>query len=213
MKIGKLLSLIGLLIVSGISSVTSRADVSGSFWQMSKETGKIELLLPGKSSPVVTSVTDSTIFSGTCLDCSLPLDFKSTQAGKSCSVCGCSVNNAACLVGKPIKDGTWQSLLKGLPHGIGLTTSFVDDTKPELGIKKISINLRAVVLSVSGLDSQTADQLLAIAKPIGATKVELLDSGKILSITLKTDYNFEKATKLEKAITAAGGTIAAPKSS
>jgi hypothetical protein len=194
-------------------STPVRADgavTTGGFWQISKEAGKVELVIPGQAAPVATAVTDSTLIAGVCLDCMLPLEFKTTQAGKNCSVCGCSVSNAACIVGKPVKDGTWQSMLKALPHGVGLLPVYVEAGKPESGLKRLTVNLRAVVLPVSGLDGQSADQLLNIVKAIGGTKAELLDSGKILSVTLKTDYTADKAAKLEKAIAAANGKITVP---
>src|SRR5579862_2099306 len=168
------------------------AVVTASFWELPKDAGKLTLVIPGQAAPVITSVSDTTIFGGICLDCMLPLEFKAMQSGKNCSVCGCSASNASCIVGKPMKDGTWQAMMKGLPHGVGLVPTFVDPAKPESGLVKLVINLRSVVLPVSGLDGQTPDQLLGLTKAIGGTKAELLDSGKILSITLKTDYNADK---------------------
>ena len=202
-----------IALLGAAASIAVRADGAapiGSFWQIGKDAGKVELVLPGAAAPVVTSVSDTTVFAGICLDCMLPLEFKPAQTGKNCAVCGCAVSNAACIVGKPVKEGTWQAMLKALPHGVGIVPTYVEAGKPESGLKKIVINLRAVVLPVSGLDGQSPDQVLALAKPIGATKAELLDGGKLLSITLKADYTFDKATKLEKAIAAANGKIGAP---
>lgn len=186
------------------------AVITGSFWELPKEAGKLSIVLPGAAAPVTTTVSDTTVFAGMCLDCMLPLEFKSVQAGKNCAVCGCATSNAACIVGKPVKEGTWQAMIKQLPHGVGLVPTFVEAGKPESGLKKLVVNLHAVILPVSGLDGQSADQLLAIAKVAGGTKAELLDSGKLLSITLKGDYSVEKAAKLEKAITAANGKISVP---
>src|ERR1700722_11351697 len=70
----------------------------------------------GQPAPITTTVTGATVFSGICQDCMLPLEFKSGQSGKSCAVCGCAVNNATCIAGKPVKDGTWQSMMKLLPQ-------------------------------------------------------------------------------------------------
>lgn len=194
------------------ASVAARADgaATGSFWQLPKEAGAIQLVMPGQAAPVTTSITDATIFVGICQDCMLPFQFTPLQAGKNCMVCGCSVNNASCMVGKPVKDGTWQSMVKQLPHGVGLVPTYIDPAKPESGLKQLVVNMRAVVLPVSGLDGQTPAQLLGLVKAIGGTKAELLDSGKLLSITLKTDYSADKAAKLEKAITGANGKITAP---
>jgi hypothetical protein len=207
--------LIAVVLAALCASVTGsvRADgaaPTGSLWQIGKDPGKVEIVLPGQAAPVVTSVTDTTVFAGICLDCMLPLEFKPAQSGKNCAVCGCAVSNAACIVGKPVKDGTWQSMLKMLPHGVGLVPTYVEAGKPESGLKKLVVNLRAVVLPVSGLDGQTPEQLLGLVKAIGGTKAELLDGGKVLTIALKGDYTFEKATRLEKAIAGASGKIGAP---
>ncbi len=217
MKSG-IFNLAGVLAVAATAlslsfSSPARADgatVTGSFWQISKEAGKVELVVPGQAAPVVSAITDTTVISGTCLDCMLPLEFKTTQTGKNCAVCGCSVSNAACIVGKPVKDGTWQSMLKALPKGVALTATFVEAGKPESGIKKLSVNLRSIVLAVSGLDGQSADQLLGLVKGIGGTKAELVDAGKVLVVTLKADYTADKATKLEKALIDANSKINAP---
>ncbi len=207
----------GLMAVAAViclaSSEAARADgaaIAASFWQISTAPGTISLTVVGQPAPLTTTITDATIFSGICQDCMLPLDFKSGQAGKNCSVCGCAVNNATCIAGKPVKDGTWQSMMKLLPPGVGLTLQYVDPAKPESGLKKLTVNLRSVILPVTGLDSLTPDQLLALAKPIGGTKAELLDSGKVLSVTLKVDYTADKAAKLEKAIAAANGKVSVP---
>jgi len=200
-----------LLMVGLLASASAKADTTnGSFWQIAKDPGTFSLTVPGQPAPVITKVLDTTIFSGICQDCMLPLDFPATQSAKSCSVCGCAVNNATCIAGKPVKDGTWQSMLKLLPNGTGLVPVYVDPAKPESGLAKLTFNLRSVILQVSGLNSLTPDQLLALAKPLGATKAELLDSGKILSITLKVDYTADKAAKLQKAIEAAKGKVGAP---
>jgi len=200
-------------LIAIVTTVQAKADgllSNASFFQLSSDPGSVSLTVPGQPAPVITKITDSTVFAGTCQDCMLPMEFKPAQAGKSCVVCGCAVNNATCLAGKPVKDGTWQSMMKSLPYGVGLTAVYVDSAKPESGLKKLTVNLRSVILPVSGLDGLTADQLIALAKPIGATKAELLDAGKLLSITLKVDYTADKAAKLEKAITAANGKVAFP---
>jgi hypothetical protein len=215
MKRMRLINVSALIAAAVIAGFTAPARADGaapnaSFWQITSDPGSISLTVSGQSAPVVTKVTDATVFAGVCQDCMLPMEFKSGQTGKSCAVCGCSVNNATCLAGKPVKDGTWQSMFKLLPQGAGLSIVYVDPSKPELGLAKVTVNLKAVILSVSGLDALTPDQLLALAKPIGATKVELLDSGKVLLVTLKVDYSAEKAAKLEKAILAASGKINVP---
>jgi hypothetical protein len=211
MKSGLIAAMVAVLgAAAAMAVVADGAAPIGAFWQVGKDAGKVEIVMPGAAAPVTTTVSDTTIFAGICLDCMLPLEFKPAQTGKNCAVCGCAVSNAQCIVGKPVKEGTWQAMLKALPHGVGLVPTYVEAGKPESGLKKLVVNLRAVILPVSGLDGQSADQLLALAKPIGATKAELVDGGKILSITLKTDYTHDKAAKLEKAIAGANGKIGAP---
>lgn len=199
------------------TDITARADdaskVTGpvtAFWTLPKEDGKVTIIVPGQKDPVTTSVTNTTVIAGLCLDCNLWLEFKSPEAAKNCAVCGCAVSNAACIVGKPVKGNTWQAMLKQLPHGTGLVPTYNEANKPESGLKKLTVTLRAVMLPVSGLEGQTPDQLLAMVKPLGGTKAELLDNSKLLSITLKSDWNFERATKLEKAIEKANGKVVAP---
>jgi hypothetical protein len=180
------------------------------FWTVPKEAGKVMLVVAGQKDPVTTSVTDTTVFAGICLDCNLPLEFKTGETAKNCSVCGCAVTNAACIVGKAVKTNTWQAMLKMLPHGTVLKPVYNEADKPESGLKKLTISLRSVLLPVSGLDAQTPDQLLAVTKPLGATKAELLDGGKLLSISLKTDWTADKADKLEKALVKLNAKVVVP---
>lgn len=180
------------------------------FWAAPKETGKLALVVPGQKDPVTTTVSAATIFGGICLDCSLPLEFKPADAGKNCAVCGCAVSNAQCIVGKPVKSNSWQEMLQLLPHGTGLVPVYNEADKPESGLKKLTVTLRSVLLPVSGLDGQTPDQLLALVKPLGGTKVELLDGGKLLSVSLKSDWTAERATKLEKALEKINAKVVTP---
>ena len=203
-------SVLALLLASttlGLFGMVSpaRADDAGkskvaTFWTVPKEEGKVLFLVAGQKDPITTSVAPTTIFSGICLDCNLPFEFKTTETGKNCNVCGCAVSNAACMVGKTVKGNAWQSMLKMLPHGTGLVPVYNEADKPESGLKKLAITLRSVLLPVSGMESQTPDQLLALVKPLGGTKVELLDGSKLLSISLKSDWTVERETKLEKAL-------------
>jgi len=218
MRIGKLFGGLALALaaVGVVGMSQARADETrttgnaAAFWAVPKETGKVTLLIPGQKDPVTTSVSEATIFGGICLDCNLPLEFKPGEAAKNCSVCGCAVSNAQCIVGKPLKSNTWQAMLQMLPHGTGLVPTFNDADKPESGLKKLVITLRAVMLPVSGLDTQTPDQLLALVKPLGGTKAELLDGGKLLAISLKSDWTAERATKLEKALNGVNAKILVP---
>jgi hypothetical protein len=197
---------------------TARADDAATkttakvaaFWTTPKEAGKLMLVVPGQKDPVTTTVGDATIFGGICLDCNLPLEFKTGDTAKNCAVCGCAVSNAACIVGKPVKSNTWQAMLQQLPHGTGLVPVYNEADKPESGLKKLTVTLRSVLLPVSGLDGQTPDQLLTLVKPLGGIKAELLDGGKLLSISLKSDWTFERATKLEKALEKLNAKVVVP---
>jgi len=182
----------------------------GSFWALPKEDGKLTLTLAGQADPVTVTVSDTTILAGICLDCSLPLEFKPGETNKKCNVCGCAVTNAACIVGKAVKEGTWQAMIKGLPHGVGLRPTFVTADKPESGLKKLLVDLRSVLLPVSGLDGQTPDQLLALVKPLGGSQAELIDGGKRLSIHLKSDWTTDREGKLEKALAKLNAKVVTP---
>jgi hypothetical protein len=182
----------------------------GSLWEFPKEAGKVTLLLAGKTDPVTVAVSDTTIFSGMCLDCSLPLKFKPGESAKKCLVCGCEVSNAACIVGKPVKEGTWQAMIKALPHGVALRPIYTVADKPESGLKQLSIDLRAVLLPVTGLDGKSPEELLALVKPLGGNKAELIDGGKRLSFHLKSDWTVERAGKLEKALEKLNAKVVVP---
>ena len=176
------------------------AGTVGAFWAIPKEDGKLTMVIAGQTDPVTVNVSSTTVFAGICLDCNLPLEFKPSEAAKRCMVCGCVVSNAACIVGKAVKEGTWQAMIKGLPHGVVLRPTYTETDKPESGIKKLLVDLRAVLIPVSGLESQTPDQVLALVKPFGATSAELIDGGTRLSFKLKSDWTFDREAKLEKAL-------------
>ncbi len=179
-------------------------------WTAQKDGPKLQLIIPGQKDPVTTLVSDSTIFGGICLDCNLPMEFKTSQSGKSCAVCGCAATNAACLVGKSVKTNSWQAMLTMLPAGTGLLPTFNEVGKPESGLKKLMVSLRSILLPVSGIENQTPEQLAAIVKPVGGANAKLLDGGKLLTFTLKTDWTLERAAKLNKAIETANGKIVVP---
>ncbi len=176
------------------------AGALGTFWTAPKDGGKLTLVLAGQAEPVTVDVSDKTIFSGICLDCNLPLEFKPDQAAKRCMVCGCAVSNAACIVGKPVKDGTWQAMLKGLPRGTTLRPTFNTSGKSDSGVSRLAVDLRSVLLPVVGLDSATPVQLLGLVKPFGGSQAELIDGGKRLSVHLKSDWTVDREAKLEKAM-------------
>jgi len=192
------------------AGAAKKDSVLGSFWTLPKEDGKVTLVLAGETDPVTVAVSDTTIFAGICLDCSLPLEFKPGDVAKKCSVCGCAVSNAACIVGKPVKEGTWQAMIKALPRGVGLRPTFNTSGKPDSGVKKLLVDLRSVLLPVSGLDGQTPEQLLALVKPLGGNQAELIDGNKRLSIHLKSDWTAERETKLEKALAKLNAKVVVP---
>src|SRR5579871_2096128 len=183
------------------------------FWAFPSDAGKVTLVFAGQADPITVDVNDATVFAGICQDCSLPLEFKPAEAGKKCNVCGCAVSNASCIVGKPVKEGTWQAMLKQLPHGVGLRPTFNDPDKPESGVKKLVVDLRSVLLPVVGLDGQMPDQLLALVKPLGGSQAELIDGGKRLSILLKSDWTADREGKLEKALSKLNAKVAVPEES
>ena len=205
--IGSLAILLAAITIGTSSAVradeadaTKAAGILGSLWALPKEEGKLTLLLAGKPEPVSTLVNGETIIAGICQDCSLPLKFKPGESAKKCSVCGCSVSNAACILGKPVKDGTWQTMLRELPRGVGLRPTFNTLDKPESGLKKLVVDLRSVLLPITGMDAQTPDQLLVLVKPLDGDKAELVDGGKRLSIHLKSDWTVAREVKLEKSL-------------
>src|SRR5271155_3616745 len=121
MRTGKRSGFFALALVAiALSAIApARADDAGvaktaspvtAFWLVPKEEGKLELVVPGQKDPVITTVSAATIFAGICLDCSLPMEFKTGDTAKSCAVCGCAATNAACIVGKPVKSNTWQAM-------------------------------------------------------------------------------------------------------
>jgi hypothetical protein len=202
--------LVGLFNTARADAPVDQTGVLASLWGAPQDDGKLNLVLVGTANPVATSIADATMIKTVCLDCGLPLEFKACEAGKNCMVCGCQVSNAACLVGKPVKANTLLAALKMLPRGTVLHITFTDPAKPESGIQKLSVDLRHVLLPVSGLDGQTPDQLLELVKPLGGKAAELVDSGKRLSVLLKSDWTIERETKLETAITGVNGKVIVP---
>ena len=182
----------------------------GSLWAVPKEDGKLSLLLAGQPDPISVAVSDQTLLAGICQDCGLPLEFKPGESAKKCNVCGCGASNAACIAGKPMKDGGWQGMVKGLPRGVGLRPTFNIPDKPESGLKKLAVDFRSVFLPVTGLDSVTPGQLLALVKPLGGNLVETVDSGKRLSIHLKSDWTIEREVKLEAALAKLNAKVVMP---
>jgi hypothetical protein len=208
-------ALLGTLLLGLCCSVSAdppaaEAGKLATLWGAPQADGKLTVLIAGVADPVVTSFSDATTVKCVCLHCGLPLEYKAAEASKNCGVCGCQITNAACTAGVNTPAKTLTDALKLLPRGTALRVVFTDPEKPESGIQTVKVDLRHVLLPVSGLDAQTPDQLLDLTKPFGAKSAELIDSGKRLSITLKTDWTVDRANKLAKAIADANGKVLAP---
>lgn len=179
----------------------------GALWAMNHDTQALTLVVAGQDAPQTFTITPDTQFSGMCRDCALPLTFKSSETGKNCKVCGCNVSNAQCIVGKPVKPGTWDAMLQGLPFGVAMRPTYNTPDKPESGLKCLLVDIRSAMVPVDGLSGQTPEQLTALVKPIGGQKPELLDGGKRLSMKILGVWTADKEAKLEKALAAVNAKV------
>ncbi len=179
--------------------------IKGSLWSPAGSDGKLSLILSGTATPVNTLVTDESLFKGICQDCFWVLEFKAAVTPKK-SQCGCDTN-AGCIVGDAVKDSSWQNMLKGLPLGVCLSPEFIDSGKPEAGIKRITIDMKSVLLPVTGGENITPEVTATVAKQIGSTSITVVDGGKRVAIDLKAGWSAKKLDLLEKALSAAGTKI------
>ena len=210
-----ILSAAVVVATMGLSSRCMAADpgqtvppgVIASLWALPAGDASVTLIESGKTDPVTVPVAATSMFSGICHDCGMVLKFTAAQAGKSCVMCPCAVPMSECIVWTKLKHNTWGDMLQGLPKGTALHVVFNDPDKPEAGVKTIVMDRRTVLLQADGLDKVDTTQLMAIAKPLGATKAEVSADKKQLTLMLQSDWTNDKAGKLQKALAAAGVTI------
>jgi hypothetical protein len=169
--------------------------------------GNIKLLPSGQNKPIAVVLGPDVRLFGTCACCLLPLNFKISDSGKSCTVCACNRTEASCIVDKDLKPSNMQSLFGTLPKGVGIKVVYNTPDKPESGLKTIDVDRKTVLLAVSGIAGQTPDQLVALVKPAGGTKAELVADGTQIVIHLKDEWTTAKLAKFEQALTAAGGKL------
>lgn len=206
---------VALAAISGAAAV-SMPDEKGksesavfSVWSVPKAGDTMNVTVIGQAKPVAINYTGTTVISGTCIHCVLPLKYKVADSAKNCSACGCDVTNAACIVGPVVKPATWPQTMKDLAYGTVLRITYNEADKPESGAKQIAVDRKTVLLPVDGLSSQTPEQLTTLLKPLGATKLDLKDGATRLTFTVK-DWTPALLAKVEKAITGAGGKIVRP---
>ena len=188
-----------------------RGGAVTTLWEVQKESEKVALLEQGKDRPITVTVSADTILGGICYDCRLFQQFKAGEAVKNCSLgktCACDKLNIECLAWKPVKPKTWEAMLQALPRGIALRATYKEAGKPESGVKTLTVDRRTVLLPVEGLSAKTPEQLLALVKPIGGVKAEMVGNGNQLLIDLRVDWTLDREARFEKALADAGAKVA-----
>src|SRR5205807_4249776 len=127
--IGVVCLALGAVVSADDKDKAPAAGTIYSFWAMPKQANQIIVLAQGTEEPKTLDVSATTLIDGICEDCMLSFKFKTSESAKNCFVCGCSVSNAQCIAGKPIK-GTWEAMFAGLPRGRTLRLVFNTPEKP-----------------------------------------------------------------------------------
>ena len=165
---------------------------------------QINLLSWDKARTIHSMTQPETLYEGICIHCNIPMKFKGSQITNPCGVCGCGAGYGECLTGKASGKNGAALLLQDLPRGVSLHVEFMDSDKPELGIKHITVNLRSILLPLEKPLEMTDTQFLALIKPLGVRAVERADGDKLLRLTLKEDWNPDRANRLTKSLTGQG---------
>lgn len=159
---------------------------------------QVLLLAWRRPAPIPSAILADTSFEGVCCHCNLPMKFKAGEAAAHCSICPCNAVYTACLIGKETGKNGWSEMLDALPQGVGLHVEFVDPQKPSAGIKRMAMDLRAVLLPLEKPLEITDAQLLGLLKALGVRSVERADGDKLLRLTLKEDWSKDRADRLQK---------------
>ena len=188
-------------------SANTDLGVLAAVWSVSVKDNSATFVLPESAVPVTVKLSTNTILGGICTDCGQFQPFKLSDAAKTCKKCACGSQNADCVAWTELKTPTWDALLESLPPGVGIHLVYNDANNPATGLKSLSIDRKIVLLPVVGLDSQTPAQLMALVKPVGGVKAQLLGKGKYLEITLKTNWTLKREAAFANDLSKAGAKI------
>ena len=214
----KKLSVLGFALTIAALPTISRADTVMKFadtdfatlaaiWSVSSKDYTATFVLPQSAAPITVKLSPDTILGGICTDCGQFQRFKVSDAAKTCKMCACGSPNVDCVAWTELKSLTWDALLESLPPGVGIYLVYNDPKNPSLGLKSLSIDRKIVLLPVTGLDNQPPAQLLALVKPIGGVKAELLGKGKYLKITLKTNWTLKREATFANDLSKVGAKV------
>lgn len=191
---------------SGVTKIKQSGAVS-SIWVAPKEAGTVAVIVPWQANPLTLKYAGNTVLGGICNECQMYMTFTADGTAKPCTPCGCGLPSAQCVAGKPVKPKTAEAFLAALPRGVALRVAYNTPDKPDSGVKSLLVDRHTALLPVDGLNGQTPDQLLALVKPVGGIKAELVNDGKMLMIDLKLDWTAEHEAQFEKALVKAGGKL------
>jgi len=211
--------LIGLAAAACVGVTGSRGaharekavEVTASAWEIRQSGTTVTLATFDRSTPVQTTLTQDTRLEGVCMHCDIALQCRAAELAKRCEVCPCGRSNILCFTGKSSNTTDWQTLLLALPRGTKLRIEYADPERPKDGIKRLLVDRHGALFAVDGIASATPEQLQALGKAVGATKVERNAAGDRLQISLKSNWTVDKVTKMEKALAGMGGRLAFPR--
>ncbi len=198
------------LISNAAAKQTAKSStaVSTIFTAPKEGSTTVSLLIAGGSKAVDATVNDNATMGGICRHCGMPLRFKPANAGKVCDMCPCGDPMTECIAWIKLKHNDWQEMLRALPAGTGLQVAFKTAGNPASGISRLIVDRRVVLLPIESKTDPSDSQILKWAKPLGGTKVNLLNGGKQVEITLKSDWTGQKEAKLAKDLNSLGIQIA-----
>jgi hypothetical protein len=187
----------------------ARAGVESTIWALEKEASKVTLItLHGD--PVQVAVRPETLIAGICVHCNLVMEIPVGQLAKNCPRCACNSNGAECFVNKVSGKKSWADLLNSFPKGTTLLAEYVEPGKPESGMKRLTIDPKTALLPIRSASPPSLDAVIAAAKGVGGTSVELGEDGKRLLIHLKSDWSQDREIRLAKLLAPSGVEVAFP---
>lgn len=183
--------------------------VVSTLWGLQDAGEKVTLLVM-HGDPLTLAVQPDTLLAGMCLHCNIVMEVKAGQSAKTCTKCACNTGNAECFVNKVAGKNGWTDLFKALPKGTVLRVETMQADKPDSGLKRLTIDYKTALLPIQSASAPTLDVMLAAAKAVGGTSVELDDEGTRLLIHLKTDWTQDRETRLAKSLAQIGVDVAFP---
>lgn len=179
-----------------------------SVWDVSKDGKTLSLAAFQQSAPMKCTVSAETRVEGVCIHCEIVFKCSVADIEKRCNVCPCGLTNAVCLTGKNSAEKTWTALFQNLPRGMRLRVEYVNPSRPQDGLKRLTVDRHGAVLPVTGLADVTSDQVQALGKSVGVSRTELNVAKTRLQLSLKDNWTAEKVSRMEKELAKLGAKLA-----